>query len=40
MIEHFGVNLDGKLTEAVKAHNEITCATRHKFGLKKINDEY
>jgi len=33
MIEHFGVDLEEKLIETVKAHNEITCAVLHKIGL-------
>jgi len=39
MIVYFGVELDGD-TEIVKLHNEVTTATLHKIGLKKINDDY
>jgi len=40
MIDHFEMELDGEFTETVKAHNEIICATLHKIGLKKVNDDY
>ena len=39
-IEHFDVDLEGELTEVVKPHKEITCATIHKIGLKNVKDEY
>jgi len=39
-IEYFDVDLDDELTEVVKAHNEITCATLHEIGLKRVNDQY
>jgi len=38
--EYFDVDLNDELTEVVKGHNEITCATLHKIRLKKVNDEY
>jgi len=39
-LEHFEVDLEDELTEMVKPHIEITCATLHRIGLKKVNDEY
>ena len=39
-IEHFGVDLEGEITEVVKPHKEITTATLHNIGLKKVNGEY
>jgi len=32
------VDLEGEMIEIVKALNEITCATLHKIGLKKVNN--
>jgi len=40
VIEHFSIDLEGELTEIVKAHNEITCSMKHKIGLQKINDDH
>ena len=39
-IEYFGVDLKDELVEIVKPHKEVTVATLHKIGLKKINGDH
>jgi len=39
-IEYFCVPLDGELSEPFKQHHEVTTATLHKIGLKKVNNAH
>jgi len=39
-IEHFEVDVDCEVVEAVKAQHEVTATILHKIGLKKVDDDY